>query len=602
MLFELAWEVCNKVGGIYQVLRSKVPSMVERWRDRYCLIGPYVPEHASLEFEARRPAGRLADVVAKLEQEGIRAHFGRWLVTGSPRVLLLEPMPADRLGELKYHLWQRTGVDFGPGGPLVDGVLGFGLAASRALCLAAEAESGGERGSGRRVIAQAHEWMGGVALSLARDAQVPVATVFTTHATMLGRYVASSGEPLYDRLPWIDPAGEAARFDIRIPHALERLCAQTAHVFTTVSPITGEECKALLGRAPDVVTPNGLNMDRYDVGHEFQTMHAECKRGIHRFVMGHFFPSYEFDLDRTIYLFTSGRYEPRNKGFDLCLEAMARLNAQLKSVDLGVTVVFFVVTDRPTHAINPGVLQSRGVLNEMQEVCGRVLDEVGATLLERAAAGRPLRLDEAVSQYWSLRYRRTQQAFRSSSLPPVVTHMMTDEEDPVLAQIRHLGLFNRREDPVKVVYHPRFISPVSPLWGIEYDQFVRGCHAGVFPSAYEPWGYTPLECVASGVPAITSDLAGFGRYVAERFPTHDDWGLHVLKRRGRGFHDAAADLARWLHAFCRLDRPGRIHLRNRVEERAGDFDWSRLVQAYHEAHETARRRSPAAPGEGAGGG
>jgi glycogen(starch) synthase len=138
-----------------------------------------------------------------------------------------------------------------------------------------------------------------------------------------------------------------------------------------------------------------------------------------------------------------------------------------------------------------------------------------------------------------------------------------------------------------VVYHPEFISSVSPLWGLDYDQFVRGCHVGLFPSSYEPWGYTPLECVAMGVPAVTSDLAGFGRFVAEVFPDHDDWGLAVLPRRGRSFDQAATDLTRWLMRFCRMDRRERIALRNQVEAHSRAFDWSRLASAYHEAHDQA---------------
>ena len=132
---------------------------------------------------------------------------------------------------------------------------------------------------------------------------------------------------------------------------------------------------------------------------------------------------------------------------------------------------------------------------------------------------------------------------------------------------------------------------MNPLWGIEYDQFVRGCHLGVFPSAYEPWGYTPLECVAMGVPAITSDLAGFGRYVAETLPDHDQWGLTVLKRRGRSFHEAAGDLTAKLLEFSRLERRGRIRLRNEVEGHSWDFDWSVLGIAYDHAHDLALVRA-----------
>jgi glycogen(starch) synthase len=173
----------------------------------------------------------------------------------------------------------------------------------------------------------------------------------------------------------------------------------------------------------------------------------------------------------------------------------------------------------------------------------------------------------------------------------VVTHILEeDQQDPVLNQIRNLQLFNRQEDPVKIVYHPDFINTTNQLWGVEYDQFVRGCHLGVFPSLYEPWGYTPLECAAMGVPAVTSDLAGFGKYVQENYAEPEKSGLTVLKRRGRGFFDSAADLTRYLVEFCKMDRRDRIALRNEVDKRSWDFDWSKLGKAYHAAHDLALAR------------
>jgi glycogen(starch) synthase len=197
-----------------------------------------------------------------------------------------------------------------------------------------------------------------------------------------------------------------------------------------------------------------------------------------------------------------------------------------------------------------------------------------------------------VDEYWQLRFRRTQAAFRAHSLPPVITHILEDDAtDPVLAHLRKLGLFNRADDAVKIIYHPEFIGPANPLWGIEYDQFVRGCHLGLFPSAYEPWGYTPLECMALGTPSISSDLAGFGRYVADLYDDPDAHGIQVLKRRGRSFHDAAADLTKRLLAFCKMSRRDRVELRNEVERRSWDFDWSRLGTAYHQAHDLALARS-----------
>jgi len=631
LLLECAWEVCNQLGGIYQVLRSKSPTMVRRWRNRYVLIGPYVQAKAALEFEPRRAVGWIARLIEACAARGLKVHHGRWLIPSRPKVLLLEydQLPAHELDLVKFELWEKWGVESPtPGGDwLVDGVVKFGESVRRLMREVRREWTGvltgdGQGGEGvvggvgvrkgrsdRRIVLHAHEWMGGLAIPLLKkeaDAQSTdvgggggggagrVATVFTTHATQLGRTVAWSDEWFYDHLPFLDPAHEAAKFNVRAQHGIERACAQACDVFTTVSQITGEECAHLLGRRPDMILPNGLNIENYNVGHEFQTLHAQFKEQINRFSMGHFFPSYDFDLDNTLYFFTSGRCEPRNKGFDLCIEAMARLNAELKAHKVNKTVVFFIVTQRPTRSLHPDVLHMRGVLNELETVCKRITDDVGVSLFRRAAAKQRVNLDDMVSEYWTLRFRRTQHAFKTDPprLPMVVTHLLEDDaKDEVLNKIRQVWLFNRQDDPVKIVYHPQFISPVNPLWGLEYDQFVRGCHLGIFPSAYEPWGYTPLECLAMGVPAITSDLAGFGRYVDETLPELEGRGLTVLRRRGRTFNEAAGDLTRHLLEFCKLDRRGRIDLRNEVERHSWAFDWQSLGKAYDWAHDLAMARA-----------
>lgn len=598
-LIECAWEVCNKLGGIYQVLRSKAPAMTARWRNRYALVGPYVPEHAQLEFESRRPSGWIASALQSLAAQGLLVHHGFWLVPGRPRVFLIDhEASAGTISEQKYELYEHHRIDSPANGiePLFDGTVGFAFGVRTFVRTMAKhwvgRPSSNRSDPPRRVVFHAHEWMGGLAIPLLRREKAPVSTVFTTHATRLGRAIAADQGDLFETIKHVDDRGEAERRGVKHEHAIERACAHGSHVFTTVSNITGEECRALLGRKPDLVLPNGLSIETFNVGHEFQTLHAQYKEKIHQFVMGHFFPSYSFDLDKTLYFFTSGRFEPGNKGFDLCLESMARLNTELKASRSDITVVFFIVTKTATRSLLPEVLQSRGVLEELRDVCDNITSSLNEKLFRHAAAGERVKLDRLVDEYWSLRFRRTQHALSRAGQPAIVTHQLRDEHnDPVLNHIRSLWLVNGEQDRVKVVYHPEFISPVSPLWGMEYEHFVRGCHLGVFPSAYEPWGYTPLECMAMGVPTVTSDLAGFGRYAADSMPDIDPLGLCVLKRYGRGFHESAADLTKHLVRFCGQRRRDRIALRNLVERRSWEYDWKRLVNAYNWAHDLAMARA-----------
>ncbi|MEM6260789.1 MAG: glycosyltransferase, partial [Planctomycetota bacterium] len=188
--------------------------------------------------------------------------------------------------------------------------------------------------------------------------------------------------------------------------------------------------------------------------------------------------------------------------------------------------------------------------------------------------------------------RRNMQQWKRDLPPPIITHDLRDDaSDPVLAELRRCRLFNHQDDPVKIVFHPDFITSSNPLFQLEYDQFVRGCHLGVFPSYYEPWGYTPLESMALGVPAITSDLAGFGAYLKALLPDHEEKGAYLIQRRNKGFHEAADELADQMLRFCQLDQRGRIGLRNRVESFSEHFDWSNLGRKYNDAHDLAMERA-----------
>jgi glycogen(starch) synthase len=372
---------------------------------------------------------------------------------------------------------------------------------------------------------------------------------------------------------------------------LERAAAHGAHVLTTVSEITASECEHLLGRKVDLTLPNGLNIERFVAMHEFQNMHREFKERIHHFVMGHFFSSYNFDLDRTLYFFTSGRYEYRNKGFDLTVEALAQLNYRLRATQSDRTVVVFFITKRPYRSINAEALRSRGVLEELRSTCDAIADQVRERLFEQTATGKTPRLDDLVDEYWKLRLRRTRAEWRIGRYPSIVSHDLVDDtSDELLNHLRSVNLINHPNDRVKVIYHPEFITPSNPLFGMDYDQFVRGCHMGIFPSYYEPWGYTPLECVARGIPAVTSDLSGFGAYVQSHVEGHEDDGIMVCPRRHTSFRDSAMKVADYLYDFTQYGRRERISLRNRIESSADRFDWHELVVHYNNAHQLAIER------------
>jgi glycogen(starch) synthase len=433
--------------------------------------------------------------------------------------------------------------------------------------------------------------MAGSHLGSIRRKNFPITTIFTTHATYLGRCLAINDENFYNHLPYYQWHDEAKKLNIEPQNLIERTAAHAAHVFTTVSEITGLECKYLIGREVDLTLPNGLNIERFVAEHEFQNLHQIYKNQINRFTMAHFFPSYSFDLDHTLYFFTSGRYEYKNKGFDLTLEVLARLNWKLKQIGSPLTIVVFFITKSPTHYILPEALAARALMDEIKKTTEAIQSQVGERLFESAASGEIPALDDLVDEYWTLRLRRNLQAWKTKKLPPVITHQLVSEsQDAILNQIRNCQLINKPDDKVKIVYHPDFISANNPLFGMDYDQFVRGCHMGIFPSYYEPWGYTPLECIARGIPAVTSDLSGFGAYLLKYMPDYQDKGIYVSKRRLFSWDEAANQLADYLFDFVKMNRRERIKMRNHVEGISDHFDWSNLGRFYDTAYALAEKR------------
>lgn len=586
-LVEVAWEVVNQVGGIYTVIRSKAPTVIKKWGNNYCLAGPYMPQYAS-EFESSEDAkDPFYKVAKKMQKAGFKVYYGNWLVSGRPKVVLFDlGSVMHKIGEIKYFLWENHGISSPTDDHLFNDVLAFGEMVKIFLEHLAD-----EAGDGKQVLAHFHEWMSATCLPEIRRKNLNIKSVFTTHATMLGRYLAMNDPHYYEHLPFIDWQREAKHFNIESIVGLERAAVHGAHIFTTVSEVTAKECQQLLGRTPDFVLPNGINNERFEALHEFQNMHVDFKNKIHGFTMAHFFSSYTFDLNKTLYLFTSGRYEYLNKGYDLTLEALARLNHRLITEKSDLTVVMFFITKKPYHSINPEILQSRALLEEFRDTINAIQKQVGERLLFDAAARDDTRLPDLnrfVDDYWRLRYRRTLQTWKSNNLPAVVTHnLIDDSNDEILNFIRASNLVNKKEDRVKVVYHPDFINYTNTLFSMEYGQFVRGCHLGIFPSYYEPWGYTPLECLASGIPAVTSDLAGFGDYVMQNVRDHDKRGIYVIQRQDRSFDQAAGQLANRLYNFARLTRRQRIEMRNRSEASSNLFGWDLLIRYYDQAYVSA---------------
>ncbi|KAF8639024.1 hypothetical protein AX17_001776 [Amanita inopinata Kibby_2008] len=585
-LFECAWEVANKVGGIYTVIKTKVPVTVAEYGDRYCLIGPLSYKTAPMEVDQEEPAD--PHIVAALDvmrAQGIKALYGRWLIEGAPHVLLFDTSSQySRLDEWKGDLWNLAGIPSPPNDHETNEAIVFGyIYVSRQLATA--------------VVAHFHEWQAGVAIPLCRKRHIDVTTVFTTHATLLGRYLCAGSVDFYNNLQYFDVDHEAGKRGIYHRYCIERSATHCADVFTTVSHITAYESEHLLKRKPDGVLPNGLNVIKFQAMHEFQNLHATSKAKINEFVRGHFYGYYDFDLENTLYMFTAGRYEYRNKGVDMFIESLARLNYRLQKLGSTMTVVAFIIMPATTHSYTIEALKGQAVTKQLRDTVTEIQNRIGARLFEHAARfhGDQKAIptpDELLSEEDLILLKRRIFALKRNALPPVTTHNMADDaNDPILNQIRRVKLFNAGHDRVKIVFHPDFLNSNNPILGLDYEEFVRGCHLGVFPSYYEPWGYTPAECTVMGVPSVTTNLSGFGCFMQDLIEKPEDEGCYIVDRRMQSVEDSVNQLTNHMFTFVQKTRRQRINQRNRVERLSPLLDWKNLGIEYSKARQLALRRA-----------
>lgn len=493
MLFEVSWEVCNKVGGIHTVLSTKARTMVGRFGDDYICLGPWLLNAESeLPFE---DSPGFEDFAEACREMGVPVRVGRWLIPGRPRTVLVE---FSKLYQLKdgilAGLWERHGVDSITGGwDYIEPVL-FGQACGMVIEKWLR-----EMASVRPLppVAHFHEWMTASGMLYLQDCVPEVGRVFTTHATMLGRAVSATGLPPEEGLLGRDPEDVADSMGVTAKHSLEGVAARSADVFTTVSNVTAEEAKVFHRRMAEPILPNGIDLDVIDeiagpVGR------AEARSRLER-LSSRFLGE---DVTGAAMLLISGRYEFHNKGIDLLLDALTRMDRRP-----GRRVVAFVMVP----AGNSGVKKA---------------------LVERLAN------DTAVEGALG-----------------ISTHNLFDEgHDPVHRRAGELSLTNPRGSRVKLIQMPIYMSPRDDLMQLPYEALLRAMDLSCFPSFYEPWGYTPEESLAVGVPTVTTDRAGFGVW-CDANGVGPEQGVHVLRRVGVSFDVAGAALCEMLEAQLASGHP-----------------------------------------------
>ncbi|CAG5069284.1 hypothetical protein DYBT9623_02020 [Dyadobacter sp. CECT 9623] len=587
-LFEISWEVCNQIGGLFTYIRSKIPTMLDTYGDRYLLIGPYFSDKSNKHFRPLRdienPA--LAEAVRFARELGFKVHYGYWMLEDArPKVLLIEPvLQKERSHEVKARLWSRYGISSLRADSFRDEVIAFGEITRMILEKTVSSMT-----IEQDLITHFHEWVSAGALPDLHYDKVRIATIFNAHATLLGRYLAANEDNYFQHIPEYDWQQKAYEYGIEGRVGIERAAAREANVLVTNSDVTSQECEFFFHRVPDYIIRNGIHK-KPGAGHEVFEKHLLHRQKIDAFVKSLITPSYSFQTDKVLYFFTSGRYEYYNKGFDITLRAIAKLNEQLIASGSDISVVFFIISKRPFIHIKPEILESKKRFQDLQKICKEISKNLGPQLYSNVIGLKSNALPDLnnlLDEELYLTWRQAKAQFQREELPPAVTHLL-EEPDHIVDFIHDSGLDNSESSKVKIVYHPDFIDQTTSPLSMDYLEFVRGCHLGIFPSLYEPWGYAPMEAAMHGTPVITSDLSGFGRYIQSIILPENEEGIQMLHRRYHSDEEAVNNLTYLLSQF--VDTFEKEHYVPRVNLPKSISDtlcWTELMRYYRDVYRLA---------------
>lgn len=540
-IFETSWEVCNKVGGIYTVLSSRAKTLVKLYKDNLVFIGPDLKQNNTnsvfCEEESLLPLWKKA-----ANNFGISCRIGRWMIPGNPIAVLVDFSSFYKIkNELYAQAWELFHVDSLHAYGDYDEASMFSYAAGRfAEAIIKQCFKGTDK-----IIYQAHEWMSGLGMLFLKKNCPHVATIFTTHATSIGRSIAGNNKDLYAYFEGYDGDQMARELHMESKHSIEKQSALRADCFTTVSRFTDRECKQLLTKAADIVLPNGFEKDFVPKGKTFSEIRKNARQ--HILTVASKLTGTQMFQD-TFIVSTSGRNDYRCKGFDVFLETMAQLRNELNANKNGKKQVLALI-------------------------------EVPCWLKEPRA---------------DLRYRLSQNEEYVTALPnPIITHDLYNlHDDRIVKQIWKLGLQNLPSDRVKVILVPCYLEGNDGIFNLPYYHLLSANDLAIYPSYYEPWGYTPLESCAFHTPCITTDLSGFGQWVNEVLGHKGEIadGVCVVHRTDANYFDVAKKMCGVITQMLHATNKEIESMQRNASKIADKAQWEYFITYYFQAYQYALRQ------------
>ena len=537
-IFESSWEVCNKVGGIYTVLSTRAKTLQDKIKDRILFIGPDCWHEKTCPYFTEDDT-LLSDWREAAQENGLFFKVGRWNIPGEPIAILVDFEPYfEKKDEIYGKLWEKFQVDSLHAYGDYDEASMF----SYASALVVESFYQFYLDDSKKVIYHGNEWMTGLGLLYINDKLPQIATMFTTHATSIGRSIAGNNKPLYDYLFAYNGDQMAGELNMQSKHSIEKQTAWHVDCFTTVSEITANECKELLDKPVDFVLPNGFEDNFVPKGNTFTQKRKKARKRL--LEVANALLGTDLD-DETLIVSTSGRYEFRNKGVDVYIEAMNRL---LRDKSLKKTVLAFI------------------------EVPGWV-GEPRQDLMNRLNSGKKYDTPLEV---------------------PDITHWLNNmSHDNVLGMLKFLDMHNTKNDKVKLIFLPCYLTGDDGILNMSYYDIVLGNDLCIYPSYYEPWGYTPLEAIAFKVPCITTDLAGFGLWANSVKGGYSEIidGVKVIHRTDYNYSEVADIIKETVSAYSQMSKTEITKARSNAGTLSKKALWNKFIEYYYDAYDFALRNA-----------
>jgi len=596
-LIEVSSEAGRKIGGIYTVLRSKAKYVHREFGSNYLLIG-MLDEKCGEDIAFEAPPAQVAAIFEKLEPEGITCRYGRWKYGDGAQIISVDARHAGekeveyvnghlqrdtQKNYLKYLLWKNFGVD-----SLMEKSWDFDENVVWCFGVGRLLEELFHAGiyDAKSTVLQFHEWISGAALLYCKIRVPEVASVFTTHATVLGRTLASAGVDVYSVAAHADePISTNAAYANRVEgkHQLEAAAARECTVFTTVSETVAQEVKYILGRGADVITVNGIEYGEKK-NEDMRVLSHHARRELCQLLEACFISYYQQRYDDGLFVYISGRYEFTNKGFDLFITALGKLNARLKKGRKASRKVFaFVCAPSSVRGPKISIIKNYLLLDKINDVLD-VLPELRNKPYINLQTSLSMLSGEMRADIENM----AKGFIKDGERPHINCYDLTYQNDAIINACVKAGLTNSEGDMVKVIFYPTYMKPNDGLMSLNYYDVISAMDIGVFPSRYEPFGYTPVEAASVEDIAITSDMTGFGRFIMKK--ASKGCGVDVIRMAGRSTQQSSDELARKLEGYYRM-APGRLEAAKKSAYRMmRHVDWGALVKNYYRAYSLALGR------------